>query len=347
MVCRRRCCAGDGPPGLSQACVGDYVRWTEKTDASLATERRSAPRSLRCSSGRCPHGRARGRIPAQDREGKELNVYNLAGWVRRTRKEEGDGDWHVKFTATEATEDSTRQRLELAERAVTAYRGRDRHLSPGSTSLHLRAALAARYPGGPMRLDTGRSRLVVIVLAGSALGVGCRSARPVDSSPMGELVGIMAGAGAGRIPTAAELAAGLVRANPDTMEGPLTIRRITLMQGNSRGGGYPNQMGFDYSGGELLVYVAGTAHAESQNGVIGVSVTIDNSEIGEATMYAARPQEHYTLVPTFLRAPRPPHPPGQAGQTIKRTLRAFPIREDAGRGRPAPRSLLTTDSRSP
>lgn len=35
-----------------------------------------------------------------DRGGRELRAFALTGWVRRIRKHESDGDWHVELTAT-------------------------------------------------------------------------------------------------------------------------------------------------------------------------------------------------------------------------------------------------------
>ena len=35
-----------------------------------------------------------------DRGGKELKLYAVTGWVRRIKKQENDGDWHIEMTAT-------------------------------------------------------------------------------------------------------------------------------------------------------------------------------------------------------------------------------------------------------
>ncbi|MEO7354318.1 MAG: SH3 domain-containing protein, partial [Gemmatimonadales bacterium] len=35
-----------------------------------------------------------------DRGGRELRAYDVTGWVRRVKKHEEDGDWHVELTAT-------------------------------------------------------------------------------------------------------------------------------------------------------------------------------------------------------------------------------------------------------
>jgi len=37
------------------------------------------------------------------RQGHELEAYTVTGWVRRVRKQEADGDWHVEITGTAQT----------------------------------------------------------------------------------------------------------------------------------------------------------------------------------------------------------------------------------------------------
>jgi hypothetical protein len=91
--------AGTGYP----VCGGaHYYRWAVKKDHSgIPTNGShiSIATILEWSAGDL--GRELGSWCA-DRGGRELRSFSVVGWVRRVRKHEGDGDWHVELTATEA-----------------------------------------------------------------------------------------------------------------------------------------------------------------------------------------------------------------------------------------------------
>lgn len=91
------------PHGASaQACDEEHVRWTEKTDAGLAEETAKRTTIGTMLKWTVPAWTSSSAYRCQDREGKELNVYSVAGWVRRIKKGEGDGDWHIELTATKS-----------------------------------------------------------------------------------------------------------------------------------------------------------------------------------------------------------------------------------------------------
>jgi hypothetical protein len=87
----------------AQTCTSPHYRWAEKTDLSLAVQ----------TAHRTSVGTVLGRWSVPDFTGQavyrcapretrhEDTVYSLLGWVRRIRKGESDGDWHIELTARE------------------------------------------------------------------------------------------------------------------------------------------------------------------------------------------------------------------------------------------------------
>lgn len=89
------------PIGLASAqCDEPHYRWAEKTDASLAslTPTRAFITTILRSWVLLPFTRE-SIYKCADREGRELRVYSVTGWVRRVKKDEDDGDWHFEMTA--------------------------------------------------------------------------------------------------------------------------------------------------------------------------------------------------------------------------------------------------------
>lgn len=88
-----------GRPGLSQ-CPDPHYRWTVKIDESLAsvTAVSATIRSMLRTWGLLAFtGQAQ--FKCAPREGRELKVYSVLGWVRRVKTGEADGDWHVELTS--------------------------------------------------------------------------------------------------------------------------------------------------------------------------------------------------------------------------------------------------------
>jgi hypothetical protein len=83
----------------AQNCDQPYYRWSAKIDASLAD---SSPRTTYVPSilrQRTPLVLFAGDACA-GRQGREVRVYSVAGWVRRVKKHEADKDWHIEITAS-------------------------------------------------------------------------------------------------------------------------------------------------------------------------------------------------------------------------------------------------------
>ena len=77
-----------------------HFRWLEKTDlgeASLTPGAASIPAVLHWAPLGLGQDLASWCAP---RRGRELKAFAVAGWVRRVRKQEADGDWHVEITST-------------------------------------------------------------------------------------------------------------------------------------------------------------------------------------------------------------------------------------------------------
>lgn len=85
------------PPLAAQRCREPHYRWTQKVDTSLATlTPRLASVAAILLTWEPPNLTSRDRCTP--RAGRELQVYRLAGWVRRVDKVKDDGDWHVELT---------------------------------------------------------------------------------------------------------------------------------------------------------------------------------------------------------------------------------------------------------
>ena len=87
------------PPGQGQTCTDPHYRWTQKTEASLASvtpKRAFISTILKSWSPLVLTGQAQ--YKCAPRSGRELEVYSVTGWVRSLKTDEGDGDWHIEFT---------------------------------------------------------------------------------------------------------------------------------------------------------------------------------------------------------------------------------------------------------
>jgi len=77
-----------------------HFRWLEKTDlgqAGLTPGAVSVPAVLQWAPLGLGQDLASWCAP---RQGRELRAFAVTGWVRRVRKQEADGDWHVEITST-------------------------------------------------------------------------------------------------------------------------------------------------------------------------------------------------------------------------------------------------------
>jgi hypothetical protein len=91
-------------PLRAQTCTAPHYRWTEKTEESLAslTPTRTYVSTMLRSWGLLElTGQAI--YKCSDRQGRELRGYSLVGWLRRVKKAEADGDWHVEVTARQGS----------------------------------------------------------------------------------------------------------------------------------------------------------------------------------------------------------------------------------------------------
>ena len=83
--------------GSTQTCTEPFYRWSEKIDESLAsvTPRRASVATM--LSRWAPLALMR-HDECAARAGRELRTYSVIGWVRRVKKQETDGDWHIELT---------------------------------------------------------------------------------------------------------------------------------------------------------------------------------------------------------------------------------------------------------
>ncbi len=87
------------PAPAAAQCDAPHYRWAQKTDASLAStvaRRTNITSMLRQWSLLAFTGQAQYKCAA--RAGNEHNVYSTLGWIRRVRRHESDGDWHIELT---------------------------------------------------------------------------------------------------------------------------------------------------------------------------------------------------------------------------------------------------------
>jgi len=82
-------------------CGGEHhFRWAAKTSlgqAGLTPEEATIPNVLQWPPLGFEPDLASWCAP---RQGQELEAYAVIGWVRRVRKQEADGDWHIEITGT-------------------------------------------------------------------------------------------------------------------------------------------------------------------------------------------------------------------------------------------------------
>lgn len=89
------------PSPRTRPCAEPHYRWSEKIDLTLATQSPSGDVDV----ADVLSGWASRTITAKDkcaaRLGRETRVYRLTGWVRRLKRHELDGDWHIELTENE------------------------------------------------------------------------------------------------------------------------------------------------------------------------------------------------------------------------------------------------------
>ena len=91
-----------------QACAAGAYRWPQKVDVSLATlTPKRAYVGTVLSTWSLPDLWGGSSANAAPRQGRELSVYYVVGWVRRIDMTEDDCDWHIEITSTR-TADSTK-----------------------------------------------------------------------------------------------------------------------------------------------------------------------------------------------------------------------------------------------
>src|SRR3989454_10893387 len=85
--------------GQTPGCSEPHYRWSEKTDASLASvtpKRAFISTILKTWTPLALTGQAL--YTCAPRSGRELETYSVTGWVRYLEKHESDGDWHLELT---------------------------------------------------------------------------------------------------------------------------------------------------------------------------------------------------------------------------------------------------------
>ncbi len=84
--------------GTAQTCAEPFYRWSEKIDESLAgvTPRRVSVATM--LSRWAPLALMR-HDECAARTGREIRTYSVVAWVRRVKKHETDGDWHIELTS--------------------------------------------------------------------------------------------------------------------------------------------------------------------------------------------------------------------------------------------------------
>jgi hypothetical protein len=89
-------------PTPSQRCDEPHYRWSVKTDTTLA----GRPVTVTTVTGILTRwttpalGKGDGCAP---RAGREREVFEVSGWIRRIEKSKDDGDWHIEVTAGAAS----------------------------------------------------------------------------------------------------------------------------------------------------------------------------------------------------------------------------------------------------
>jgi hypothetical protein len=81
-------------------CGEPHYRWSEKTDTSLADKTPSDADISEILSGWAPRS-ITGKDKCAARLGREKKLYAVTGYVRRIKRHESDGDWHIEITEEE------------------------------------------------------------------------------------------------------------------------------------------------------------------------------------------------------------------------------------------------------
>lgn len=84
---------------LGQRCDEPHYRWSAKTDTSLAGRPATVATVTEILTRWATPtlGKRDGCTP---RAGREREVFEVSGWIRRIEKVKDDGDWHIEVTAT-------------------------------------------------------------------------------------------------------------------------------------------------------------------------------------------------------------------------------------------------------
>lgn len=83
----------------SQRCDEPHYRWSAKTDTSLFAGRTATVTTVTEILTRWTMPTLGRRDGCAPRAGREREVFELSGWVRRIEKVKDDGDWHIEITA--------------------------------------------------------------------------------------------------------------------------------------------------------------------------------------------------------------------------------------------------------
>ena len=88
----------------AQDACGPHYRWNQKIDESQAsqTATKVSITTMLNSWAVLPFTSAK-QYHCIAREAQELRVYSVTGWVRRVRRNEADGDWHIELTAAQTS----------------------------------------------------------------------------------------------------------------------------------------------------------------------------------------------------------------------------------------------------
>lgn len=89
-------------PATAQICTAPHYRWPAKIDSSLAGDSAHSV-DLNEILADWDARPLTARDKCAPRAGREDSVYVVTGWVRRIKRRETDGDWHIEITEEEET----------------------------------------------------------------------------------------------------------------------------------------------------------------------------------------------------------------------------------------------------
>lgn len=87
------------PPSAAAQCDVPHYRWAQKTEESLAsTVARHTNITSILTHWSLPDITGANVYKCAERVGNERHVYSVLGWIRRVKRNEDDGDWHIEVT---------------------------------------------------------------------------------------------------------------------------------------------------------------------------------------------------------------------------------------------------------